>query len=152
MKLVSESLNELYKFEKKSNSLDSLNIGRKALIIKWLDEMDVEDYTINDDYTINVHNWVDLYNKNLVEFPEYIQFYKIEGSFTCTQNKFISLRGCPEQVAGYFACSNNNLISLEGCPKFVNGDFICKFNKGIQITEEDVRKICKIKGYITIEP
>jgi hypothetical protein len=50
-------------------------------------------------------------------------------------------------VKGYFSCSNNQLTSLEGSPKEVGGDFFCKNNK-IKFTEEDVRKVCKVKGRI----
>jgi len=52
MNIVSESLNELHNFEKKSNSLSSLGIGKRALIEKWLDEMHIEAYQIHDDYSI----------------------------------------------------------------------------------------------------
>jgi hypothetical protein len=43
MKLVSESLNELYKFEKKSGPLDSLGVGQIYLIEKWLESQSIDD-------------------------------------------------------------------------------------------------------------
>jgi hypothetical protein len=103
-------------FKKSENPFVSLGIGQKARITKWLDEMEVNNYTINDDYTINVSNGVNLSMHNLIKFPDYIQFNKIRGSFWCYNNKLISLRGCPSYVDGNFSCENNNLTTLEGCP------------------------------------
>jgi hypothetical protein len=56
-------------FKKSDNSLISLGVGQIALITKWLDEMGVENYIINDDFTIDVDYGVDLSNKNLNKFP-----------------------------------------------------------------------------------
>jgi hypothetical protein len=128
MNLVSESLNELYKFEKKSDPYTSLGIGQKYLITKWLDEMDVKKYIINDNLTIDVNGYLNLYNRNLIRLPDYIKFGKVSINFTCHYN---------------------NLISLEGCPIEVNGDFWCMHNKK-QFTKEDVRKVCKVKGEIYV--
>jgi hypothetical protein len=108
MKLVSESL-DMYNFEKKSDPLVSLEVGQIALITKWLDEMNVKDYTINDDFTIDVNGDVDLSDKNLVKFPDYIKFSKVKGGFYCYNNQLVSLEGCPEYVTGAFWCENNKL-------------------------------------------
>jgi len=148
-KLVSESLNELYKFEKKGNALDSLNIGKKSLIISWLDKMNVTDYIINDDLTIDCKFSL-FFRIDLVKFPEYIQFNFMHQSFWCNDCNLVTLRGCPRIVKGNFDCSDNFLDSLEGCPEEVDGHFYCVFNKIKKFTIEDVKKVCRVKGVIQV--
>ena len=125
-------------FKQHNNPLDSLDVGKRQLIKNWLDEMEVTNYTINDDFAIDVDGYVNLRNRNLVEFPEYIQFNEVAGFFDCSYNKLISLRGCPKIVHASFYCDHNNLDSLEGCPKTVKGDIYCYCNKKI-FTEEDIK-------------
>jgi hypothetical protein len=145
-KLVNESLN----FEKKSDPLVSLGVGQKALISKWLGEMDVINYIINDDLTIDVKGHADFYGRDLYKFPDYIQFNKIfQGYFSCSGNYLTSLRGCPLDVNGDFYCDDNRLTSLEGCPLYVNGSFFCAYNTA-QFTKEDVKKLCKVSSTINI--
>jgi len=170
MKLVSESLNELYKFEKKSDPLVSLGIGKKALITSWLDEMNIVNYIINDDLTIDVKGYVYLDDKGLDKFPDYIKFGKVGGYFYCSNNQLVSLEGCPSSVSGYFSCSNNQLVSLEGCPSSVGGGFYCYNNQLVslegcpvsvggwfdcrnnkkQFSREEVKKVCKVKGNVYV--
>ena len=69
--------------------------------------------------------------------------------FDCNSNKLTSLEGSPKEVEGNFYCYNNNLIDLKGAPETVGGDFACFENK-IQFTEEDVRKVCKVKYSIYV--
>ena len=145
-KLISESL---YKFEKKSDPLVSLGIGKKSLIIKWLDEMGVKNYTINEDYTIDVEGSVDLFNKGLDKFPDYIKFGKVSGSFGCNYNQLTSLEGCPHTVYESFSCNANQLVCLKGCPREVGGNFYCSGNKK-QFSKKEVKKVCKVKGYINV--
>jgi len=118
----------MYKFEKKSDSLVSLGIGKKALIARWLDEMGVTNYIINDDYTIDVKGNVNLYNKGLDKFPDYIKFGKVGGSFSCSYNQLVSLEGCPDSVGGSFDCSDNKK----------------------QFSKEEVKKVCKVKYSIYV--
>lgn len=152
-KLVQESLTS---FEHKKGSLSSIGLGRRALIEKWLDEMGVIKYIINDDLTIDVKGAVlenpvvPLASKNLSEFPIYIQFNRIEGNFNCSYNHLTSLRGCPEYVSGFFTCADNKLESLEYCPKIVGGD-ICYYNNKSRFTLEDIQKVCEVNGRIWID-
>jgi hypothetical protein len=119
-KIVVESLYELYKFEKKANSLSSLGVGKTAIITKWLDDHDVENYIINDDFTIDVNNEVNLYLQDETELPEYMQFNEINGDFDISENKLVTLRGCPRIIHGNFFCYDNEVefsryyIILEG--------------------------------------
>lgn len=112
MKLVKENL---YNFHKTGDIKSGLDIGMKPQIREWLDMMGVSNYTINPDLTIDAKNVIITY-KGITEFPEFIQFKKIEGNFFCYHNDLISLRGCPEFVGGKFDCSYNYLKSLEGGP------------------------------------
>jgi hypothetical protein len=147
MKLVVESLNELYKFEKKVNPLDSLGISKRVLIEKWLDDMNIKSYIINDNLTISSKEGVYLYSKNLEFFPYYIQFGKIKGPFNCGDNKLTTLRGCPFKVTGSFICDNNLLDNLKYAPKHVGLSFYCKHNL-IEFSEEYVRKVCNVYANI----
>lgn len=94
---------------------------------KWLDKMGVENYTINEDLTVDVDVNVDLRHKKLEKIP--VKFGKVGGSFSCRNNQLTSLEGCPEKIVGDFGCSYNQLTSLEGIPKSVGGDFLCYENK-----------------------
>ncbi len=97
--------------------------------------------------------------------------YKVTGNFYCEGNELTSLKGCPSEVGGNFRCDDNNdLTSLEGCPKKVGGDFDCSrdkltslkgcpsevggdfdcSNNKVKFTEEDVRKVCNVKGDIYV--
>jgi hypothetical protein len=59
-----------------------------------------------------------------------------------------TLVGSPKKVGGDFYCSFcDSLESLEGAPEEVGGWFNC-FNCKTQFTEEDVRKVSKVKGKI----
>jgi hypothetical protein len=137
-------------FKKSSgdNPLVSLGVGKVSLITKWLDKMEIENYTINDDYTIDVDGRVNLYDRNLDKFPDYIQFNKVIGYFNCSHNQLTNLRGCPIEVFTSFNCSYNFLTSLSNCPKVVsNGSFHCHHNE-VEFTLSDIKILCKINSYI----
>jgi hypothetical protein len=72
---------------------------------------------------------------------------KVGGGFSCCGNKSLkSLKGAPEELNGGFNCSDcPSLTSLKGAPKKVGMDFSCR---GIKFTDEDVRKVSEIKGFI----
>ena len=156
MKLVREHINE---FERGDNSLKNLGIGKKDLIENWLKQYDIKNYTINDDFTIDCEK-VKIHDTDLEFFPEYIQFNVCHGWFSISENKLITLRGCPYIVYGNFGCSVNQLNSLEFCPKRVQkwvnsinihyqGDFFCTENPG-NFSKKDVLKYCNVEGDIFI--
>ena len=140
MKLVKESLS----FERGQSPKISMGVGIIAKIENWLDHMGVENYTINPDFTINTKGGVYLnhYLFESGEFPKFIQFNKINGSFNCQSSSLSTLRGCPKWVGWNFDCSHNMLKSLEYAPSFVGMDFICN-NNSIQFNIEDIRKNCE---------
>ena len=98
----------------------------KEQIKQWLDEMGVENYTINKNLTIDVKGSVDLSCKNLKEIP--VQFNKVGESFSCSYNKLKSLKGAPKYVGWSFYCGFNLLKSLKGAPEYVGRSLSCYHN------------------------
>ena len=87
----------------------------------------IENYTINDDGSIDVNGDVYLQNKDLTKLP--LKFRNVKGNFYCHKNQLTSLEGCPKSVVANFNCSNNQLVSLEGSPQSVGRDFFCNDNQ-----------------------
>ena len=102
-------------------------LNDKQEIKEWLDSMDIENYTINDNFTVDVDGNVNLSAKKLTNIP--VQFGIVKGYFYCNDNQLTSLQGCPHSINNNFFCSANQLISLEGGPTSVNGDFYCNDNQ-----------------------
>ena len=145
-----KSVHESISFERGINPKQSLGIGDYNLIKKWLDEMRIKHYTINDDMSIDVNmEGVRLSHYSLELIPEFIKFNKISDFFSCHNNKLSSLRGCPEYVGGSFYCDSNKLESLEYSPKIVRGDFWCMDNKR-SFSKKEVMKYCKVSGKIRV--
>ena len=99
MKTLKESI-----LSRSSHSGESFKAQRRELIEKWLKEHNIKNYTINDDFTIDVNGEVNLYKINLKEFPEYIQFGVVKDDFNCSNSKLTSLKGAPKEVGGNFYC------------------------------------------------
>jgi len=87
----------------------------------------IQNYTINDDYTIDVNGSVYFSNKSLTKIP--LKFNIVSRYFYCPNNKLTTLEGCPKEVGDSFSCGENQLTTLKGGPKSVGGDFICRDNK-----------------------
>ena len=100
-------------------------------VIEVCNRYEIENYTINDDLSIDVEGHVNLAYKNLEYLP--LRFNYVSGDFSCYDNKLKTLEGCPQTVSGSFDCSNNKLESLEGCPQTVDGNFDCYRNKLITL-------------------
>ena len=86
----------------------------------------ITNYTINQDGSIDVNEYVDLSNKGLTKLP--LKFNKINGIFNCSWNKLTTLEGSPVEVNSSFFCNNNKLTSFEFAPKIIRGYFNCDFN------------------------
>ncbi len=93
----------------------------KEETIAWLDKYGVENYTINDDLTVDVAGGVLLNKKELTAID--VKFNLVQGHFNCSNNKLSSLEGCPEKINGNFDCSKNLLNSLEFGPKKISGGY-----------------------------
>ena len=75
----------------------------------------IENYTINDEGSIDVEGRVFLYGRNLKEIP--LKFNKINGDFDISHNTLSNLYNSPKYITGNFNCSNNSILtSLEGAP------------------------------------
>jgi len=130
-------------------------------IEKWLDSMGVENYTINNDLTVDVNGDVKLYDKNLVEIP--IQFGVVTGYFGIGGNiNLKSLVGSPSKCKRFYCHECTSLKSLEFAPEKCENFscFGCKslnvlvgspekcqcfycYNCGTKFTKEDVLAVCK---------
>lgn len=86
----------------------------------------IQNWTLNDDGSIDVDDDVHLWNIGFIKLP--LKFRNVKGSFCCNGNNLISLEGAPESVGGSFDCTANKLKSLEGAPLSVGGDFWCRYN------------------------
>ena len=100
----------------------------KQEIYDYLDELDVLDYTINDDLTVDSRYNVNLYHM-IMEDELPFNFNHVKGIFEIDSNDLTSLKGCPKIVGKEFYCNDNRLTSLKGCPKSVGGTFNCDNNK-----------------------
>ena len=89
-------------------------------------EYSIENYTINNDGSIDVDEDVNLHNLGLEKLP--IKFNKVNGNFYCSGNNLTSLEGSPIEVNGNFYCHGNKLESFEYAPKIIRGDFGCECN------------------------
>ena len=76
----------------------------------------------------NINQDVDLTNLYFTSLPEWLVEVRVNGNFNC---------------------SKNLLTNLEGSPEKVGRDFYCYNNPG-KFTEEDVRKVCSVKGSIYV--
>ena len=78
----------------------------------WCDEMNIRNYTINDNGEIDVDGHVDLTNKYFKELP--YKFGEVSGYFDIDRcENLISLKNCPDYVQMSFYCNNcTNLVSL----------------------------------------
>jgi len=140
--IVKESIS----FQRGVDPKDALGIGKRYLIEKWLDEMGILNRCIiNKDLTIDSNSNIKISHKDLVKFPDYIQFKRVNAFFSVQNNNLISLRGCPIHVETMFSCSNNNLTSLEGCLQKA-GAFYCHSNPRLFI-KEDILKLCKVSSH-----
>ena len=86
----------------------------------------IENYTVNDDGSIDVNGSVFLWNKELTELP--LTFNKVNGNFSCYNNLLTTLKGCPRWVESEFNCERNKLTSLEFAPDYVGMWFSCEYN------------------------
>ena len=86
----------------------------------------IENYTINNDGSIDVDEDVNLHNLGLEKLP--IKFNKVNGYFDCSENELTSLSGSPFEVNGDFKCHTNELTSFKYAPKIIRGNFDCEWN------------------------
>jgi hypothetical protein len=151
MKLVKESLGQTFT-RGTDDKLSSIGIGKRGMIKNWLDKYGILNYTINEDDSIDVSGNVRLIDLGLNEFPDYIQFGDVIGSFWMYRNNFTSLKGCPTYVVDNFDCEENNLKNLKYAPKRVDGNFYCRENY-LEHPDSIVKRFDKrVKGAVLVYP
>lgn len=128
------------------NVLTQSDLTSKEDIAVWLKHYGVEDFTINDDLTVDVSGDVNLkskYTGHEIETDIYVgdnlghtvveeklsgipfQFGKVEGNFDISDN------GYDKTVVDV-----EGLESLKGCPTEVKGNFDCSANPALRSLED----------------
>ena len=102
-------------------------LNDKEQIKEWLDSMGIKNYTINDDFTVDVDGKVNLSTKKLTNIP--VQFGNIKEFFSCSYNQLTNLKGSPKFVGDGFYCHENQLTTLEHSPQSIGGNFNCDENQ-----------------------
>ena len=99
----------------------------KFLINSICKDLNIRNYTINNDMTVDVDGDVEILNKKFKKIP--FKFNEINGNFYIHNNSnLISLKNSPKKIVGNFNCMFNKLNSLKHSPDYVENNFICKFN------------------------
>lgn len=115
-------------FNKTKDNIKSFILKRaKSKIANKLDLLNINNYTINNDLSVDVNDVVVLAHMNLTEIP--VKFNRITKSFLCQHNKLKTLKNAPEYVGGDFNCSSNQIKELTHSPRIVKGHFSCSKNK-----------------------
>lgn len=120
-------------------------------INKWLLEMQIYNYQINADLSVDAFSHVELKGKGLKYLP--INF-NYANHFDCSENELTSLIGTPKTVQGDFRCNNNKLISLENGPLLVKCDYDCSSNQITSLQGSPERVVnfdCHSNKLITLE-
>lgn len=137
MKFIRETLYEdnnlmdYIHFTEDSDPIGDMGIGTEEKIKKWLSEMNIRssNYRLTKRNSINVYDVVDLSNRDIKNFPEYIKFNHIVGGFHCEDTGLNTLRGCPYSVTGSFLVRRNNLKSLKYGPMIIKGMYSVSYNQ-----------------------
>jgi hypothetical protein len=139
---------ELQKFQEREQErvISQSELSTKEDIAVWLKHYGVEDFTINDDLTVDVSGDVNLKSKftgHEIETDIYVgdnlghtvveeklsgipfQFGKVEGNFDISDN------GYDKTVVDV-----EGLKSLKGCPTEVKGNFDCSANPALRSLED----------------
>jgi hypothetical protein len=103
------------------------SVDEESKIVELCDKYKIENYTINDDSSIDVDDNIFLPFKNLKEIP--LKFGRVSGYFYCSSNDLSSLYNSPKWVGYNFFCHSNKLTSLEYLPNWIGGYIDCQYNK-----------------------
>ena len=109
-------------FKKSDNKLGNIGIGKAAIIKSWLEKYEINNYTINDDFSIDVNVIVRLQDEELKELPDFIQFNQVLG-FDVSHNEFIDTIGFPKMI-NTWVDMEFNYFSKEVLTKFLQNTFI----------------------------
>ena len=118
----------------------------EELCIKW----NIENYTINDDGSIDVDGDIDIsedrFTNISIDVP--LKFNKVTGDFVCRSNYLTTLEGSPKSVGGGFYCDYNKLTSLKGCSESIGNHFVVNNNnlKNIDFIPDSMGGLFKCSG------
>ena len=99
----------------------------KEEIREWLNEMEIKNFYINKNLTIDVDDNVNISGEKLKKIP--VKFNNVNGCFDCGNNELISLKGCPAIIKDYFSFINNKIKTLAYCPEEIGGNLYANGNK-----------------------
>ncbi|MEA3499286.1 MAG: hypothetical protein U9R16_09530 [Campylobacterota bacterium] len=94
----------------------------KEEIYQWCTDHLIENFTINDDLTVDVEDNVILYLVEMEELP--VNFGYVKGDFILGENNLETLEGVPHTVGGDFICGGNNIRDLDFFPKEIDSRVI----------------------------
>lgn len=95
-------------------------------IHRLCEEFEIENYTINDDLSIDVYDKVNLGFRLLTFIP--LNFNYVSKDFSCAGNYLKSLKGSPKRIDKDFRIEMNNIYDLTFFPREVKGDILIKQN------------------------
>jgi hypothetical protein len=98
----------------------------KDEIRRWLRSMNIFDYTLHDDLTVDVNESIYLSGRKLKTIP--IQFGVVKGDFFCDNNSLKTLKGTPHILEGSLFCNVNNIKNLSHLPHYIKETFDCAYN------------------------
>ena len=104
----------------------------KEEIYQWCTDHLIENFTINDDLTVDVDDNVILYLCQMNELP--IQFGYVTGDFILGENHLKTLEGVPSKVGGDFICGGNDIRDLDYFPKDIDARIILLNNPLVSYT------------------
>lgn len=104
-------------------------LNTKEDIIKWLDLVDVKNYTLRSSrpeegipgFIVDVAANLNMSHLDLERIP--VRFGVVEGKFNCSCNNLKSLHNGPHTVRRSYNCFDNQLTTLEGAPKEIPEHF-----------------------------
>lgn len=102
-------------------------LSDKDKIVLWLNKFNIANYTINDDFTVDVDGDVTLDERDVHQLR--VQFGHVSGSLNAQLCKLKTLMGAPKTVGKNLILSANSLESLEYCTQHVGEKFYCNSNK-----------------------
>ena len=152
--MKAQIVSENVRFERGRKPQEAMDVGIRRNIREWMNwvygnftMIEGEDYKINQDYTIDLLGNFEVPDKEIGEFPEYINFRMITGDFMIDYCNMKSLRGCPDKVDGFFSCEGNKLMSLDHMPTNIRDNIFVRDNPGHFIFDQVLAKIGNLKKY-----
>lgn len=113
------------------------------LIQKFADNHNLkeDDYTINNDFSIDVFHSIQLQDKDLIDNKIPFKFGKIQGDFRISDVHLESLENSPEEVTGDFMITFTDIENLVGSPRIVGKNLNVNFNRKLSTLDGSPDKV-----------